>query len=136
MITPRRLGADVLSVRDIDASVAWYREKFGFEPICDDVPNSKSTAVGANDVVIYLNPLESPGSAAPVDTAGQLCVQLVCLEVDAADLDRVAEEFPEDADIVVLDEHPRYRSRIVEDPDGHAIELYAWREPGPSSVLG
>jgi hypothetical protein len=39
----------------------------------------------------------------------------------------VATEFPEDKDIVVLDNHPKYRSRIIEDPDGHSIELIVWK---------
>ena len=42
----------------------------------------------------------------------------------------MAAEFAEDHGIVVLDDHPLYRSRIVEDPDGHAIELYAWKARG------
>ena len=127
MIKPKRLGAVVLSVRNLDASLAWYREKFGFEKLYDDAPNSKGIAIGANGVEIHLNPLEKPSDATPVQTNRQVCVQLFCLEVDACDLDRVSREFPEDQDIIVLDDHPRYRSRIVEDVDGHAIELYACR---------
>lgn len=127
MIKPKALGSVVLSVRDIERSVAWYREKFGFEKLYDDAPNSPSIAIGAGGVAIHLNPLADPEAATNVDTARQACVQLFCLEVDEADLARVAEQFPEDNDIVVLDEHPRYRSRIVEDPDGHAIELYVLR---------
>ena len=33
----------------------------------------------------------------------------------------------DERDIVVLDDHPKYRSWLVEDPDGHAIELLAWK---------
>ena len=127
MIKPKSLGAVVLSVRDLQNSLAWYQEKFGFEKLYDDVPNSKSIAIGADGVVLHLNPLEDPQSATAVQTNRQVCVQLFCLEVPEADLDRVAQEFPEDDDIVVLDDHPKYRSRIVEDPDGHAIELFAWK---------
>jgi catechol 2,3-dioxygenase-like lactoylglutathione lyase family enzyme len=49
----------------------------------------------------------------------------VIIGKDGVELDRVEDTFPEDADIAVLDDHPQYRSRIVEDPDGHAIEFYA-----------
>ncbi|NQT85507.1 VOC family protein [bacterium] len=127
MIVPKRLSGVVLSVRDVARSLAWYRERFGFEKLCDDAPNSKGILIGANGITLALNPLDDPDNATDVDNARQVCVQLFCLEVDEADLDRVAAEFPEDRDIVVLDDHPRYRSRIIEDPDGHSIELIAWR---------
>ena len=128
MIKPKRLGTVVLSVRDIDASLAWYHEKFGFGKLYDDAPNSQGIAIGSDMVEIHLNPLDQPSDATPVQTSRQVCVQLFCLEVDEADLDRVHEVFPEDKDIVILDDHPKYRSRIVEDLDGHAIELYADRK--------
>lgn len=127
MIIPKALSAVVLSVRDVQKALAWYREKFGFEKLYDDAPNSQAVTIGSNGVTLALNPLENPLSATSVDTKHQVCVQLFCLEVGEAALDRVAEEFPEDKDIVALDDHPKYRSRIVEDPDGHAIELIVWK---------
>jgi catechol 2,3-dioxygenase-like lactoylglutathione lyase family enzyme len=127
MIRPKRLEAVVLSVRNVEDSLAWYREKFGFEKLYDDAPNSKGVAIGAGGVVLHLNPLDTPAVAIPLDTSRQVCVQLFCLQVSDSDLDLVTREFPEDHDIVVLDDHPKYRSRIVEDPDGHAIELLAWK---------
>ena len=127
MIQPKKLGAVVLSVRNVAESLVWYREKFGFEKLYDDAPNSRGIAIGANGIELHLNPLEDPAAATPVDTKRQVCVQLFCLEVGEFDLDRVEQEFPEDHDIVALDEHPKYRSRIIEDPDGHAIELFVSR---------
>ena len=127
MIKPKRLGSVVLSVRDLDASLAWYREKFAFEKLYDDAPNSQGIAIGGEGVEIHLNPLAKPDDATPVETDRQACVQMFCLEVDESDLDQVENAFGEDSNIVVLDDHPKYRSRIVEDPDGHAIELYAWK---------
>ena len=125
MITPKTLGAVVLSVRNVEKSLGWYREKFGFEKLYDDTPNSNGIAIGAGDIVLHLNPLKDPEGATPVETNRQVCVQLFCLEVPESELDRVEQEFPEDNDIVALDDHPMYRSRIIEDPDGHAIELFA-----------
>ena len=127
MIRPKNLSAVVLSVRDIDKALAWYREKFGFERLYDDAPNSKCIIIGTNEIVLALNPLDEPGRATAVDTKHQVCVQLFALEVEESDLARVEQEFPEDNDIVKLDDHPRYRSKIVEDPDGHAIELVVWK---------
>lgn len=127
MIVPKSLGGVVLSVKDVDKTLAWYRQKFGFEKLYDDAPNSKGIIIGTNGITLALNPLDDPDNATDVDNARQVCLQLFCLEVDEADLDRVAAEFPEDKDIVVLDDHPKYRSRIIQDPDGHSIELIAWK---------
>ena len=44
--------------------------------------------------------------------------------MDPEELGRVEQEFAEDKDIVFI-EKPKYKSYITEDPDGHAIELYA-----------
>ncbi|MHC4248971.1 MAG: VOC family protein [Planctomycetota bacterium] len=128
MISPKSLGAVVLSCRDVEKTFAWYRDKFGFRKLYDDAPNSKGTIIGTNGIILALNPLEDPSGATPVDTKRQVCVQVFSLEVDESDLSRVEGEFPEDDDIVVLDDHPKYRSRIVEDPDGHAVELFAWKQ--------
>ena len=127
MIVPKSLSGVVLSVKDVDRTFAWYREKFGFEKLYNDAPNSKAIIIGTNGITLALNPLDDPDNATDVDNAHQVCLQLFCLEVDEADLDRVAAEFPEDKDIVVLDDHPKYKSRIVEDPDGHSIELIVWK---------
>ena len=126
MINPKSLGAVVLSVRSVEDSLAWYREKFGFEKLYDDAPNSKGIAIGTGGIILHLNPLENPAEATHVETSRQICVQLFCLEVAESDLDRVEQEFPED-DIVALDDHPKYRSRIIKDPHGHAIELFSWK---------
>lgn len=127
MIKPKSLTAVVLSVKDLEKSLAWYREKFGFDKLFDDNPNSPAVIMESNGIRLALNPLKDPDNATDVDNARQVCVQLFSLQVDEADLDRVAAEFPEDHGIVELDDHPRYRSRIVEDIDGHSIELIAWK---------
>jgi len=128
MIRPVRLNAITLSVRNLERSMAWYKEKFGFEKLFDDAPNSKGVIIGAGRVELCLQPVENPQKAQTVDHGRQVCVRLIAFEVAEADLTRVAAEFPEDKDIVVMDDHPKYRSRIIEDPDGHCIELYAPRK--------
>lgn len=124
MITPLRLNGITLSVRDLGRSLAWYREKFGFETLYDDAPNSPGVVIGARGIELCLQVVDHPAQARTVDHARAVCVRLLAFEVTPEDLDRVATTFP-DQEIVVLDDHPRYRSRIIEDPDGHCIELYA-----------
>ena len=50
MIVPKSLSAVVLSVKDVEKSLAWYRDKFGFEKLYDDAPNSKGIIIGTNGI--------------------------------------------------------------------------------------
>ena len=127
MIKPKKVSVIAITVRDIERSLAWYREKFGFEKLYDDAPNSDGVVVGTNGVELVLRQMENPDTARPVDRSAQICFQVFGFEVDEADLERVEHEFPEDTDIIRLDDHPRYRCRIIEDPDGHSIVLIVHR---------
>ena len=127
IIKPKRLNGITLAVRDIERSASWYRGKFGFEKLYDDSPNSDGIIIGADGVELCLQQQEDAECASLVDHQNELCVRLIGFEVTIEDLAKVETEFVEDKDIVVLEGHPKYRSRIVEDPDGHPIELYAMR---------
>lgn len=120
MIRPLKLNAIGIVVRDLDRSLAWYRRKFGFEKLFDV---SNGVVIGAGGVELWVAQAADPATARQADTARDICIRLLAFEVTEADLARVRAEFPEDPDIVAID-HPRYRSLIVADPDGHAIELY------------
>ena len=61
--------------------------------------------------------------AGKADEAKDICIRLFAFEVTQQDLERAEEEFPEEADLTWI-EHPRYKSCIIDDPDGHSIELY------------
>jgi catechol 2,3-dioxygenase-like lactoylglutathione lyase family enzyme len=128
MINPKQFSAISLTIRDLDRSLAWYREKFGFEKLYDDTPNSDGVVIGVQGVELILRQVADPAGCRTVDPARDICVPLFGFLVEASDLDRVEQEFPEDGDIIALDEHPKYRSRIIEDPDGHAIELVVERQ--------
>lgn len=124
MIHIKRINAVSLVVRDLEKSMSWYQEKLGFEKKFDDAPNSASVIIGNGGAELVLRPAKNPDAAA-VNTAEQICIPILCFEMAPSELDRVETEFAADGEIVKLDDHPKYRSRIVEDPDGHAIEFYA-----------
>ena len=113
MITPRKMNAVGIVVRDLERSLAWYKEKFGFEHLYDV---SNGVIIGANGVELWVARVDvcvCVGGLGDADDA----------EVSEADLVRVKAEFAEDEDLVEID-HARYKSFITEDPDGHAIELF------------
>ncbi len=120
MIKPQKLNAVGIVVRDLERSLAWYKEKFGFEHLFDV---SNGVIIGANGVELWVAQAKDPSTARQSDHDQDICIRLIGFEVSEADLARTQAQFPEDRDIVDID-HPRYKSCIIEDPDGHAIELF------------
>jgi catechol 2,3-dioxygenase-like lactoylglutathione lyase family enzyme len=120
MITPKKMNAVGIVVRDLERSLAWYKAKFGFEHLFDV---SNGLIIGAGGVELWVAQAADPDNAREADSAHDVCIRLIGFEVSEDDLKRVKDEFPEDDDIVEID-HPKYKSFIVEDPDGHAIELF------------
>jgi len=120
MIKPKKLNAVILAVRDLERSLAWYKEHFGFEKLYD-VPGG--VLIGADGVELVLSQIDNPDQAKCPDKAKDICIRLFAFEVSADDLAHAGSEFAQDRDIVRID-HPRFQGRITTDPDGHAIELY------------
>jgi len=123
MIKPKKLAEVGIVVRDLAKSLAWYREHFGFEKLFDV---SNGVVIGSDSVHLWLAEVADLDQAKVPDSAKDLCIRLISFEVSETDLSRVGEEFPEDDDIDWID-HPKYRSCVIDDPDGHAIELYVWK---------
>ncbi|MBC8481765.1 MAG: VOC family protein [Planctomycetes bacterium] len=120
MIKVKRMNSVVLAVRDIEKSLAWYEEHFGFEKLYE-VPNG--VLIGADGVEVVLSQVDEPEKARKAEEAKDVCIRLFAFEVTQQELERAEKEFPEETDLVQID-HPRYRSCIIDDPDGHSIELY------------
>lgn len=121
-----------LSVRDLQRSMSWYNQRFGFEKLYDDAPNSQGVVIGAGGVELCLQQIDDPDHARTVDHAKDICVRLIAFEVDDADLAKVDSEFQDNQQTIALNDHPKYRSRILEDPDGHCIELMGKTIASPS----
>ena len=123
MINLKRINGITLSVSDLDRSLKWYEDKFGLTKLYDDAPNSNGVVIGKNNIELCLIPCLNDSSN-QLDHAKYLSIKTLSFEIDKKDLLQVENEFKEDNDIIILDSHPKYKSRIVEDPDGHAIELF------------
>lgn len=120
MIKPGKMNAVMLAVRDIEKSLVWYKKHFDFEKLYDV---EGGVLIGADGVELVLAQAENPENAKKADEAKDICIRLFAFEVTQQDLDRVKEEFPEETDLTRID-HPRFKSCIIDDPDGHSIELY------------
>jgi catechol 2,3-dioxygenase-like lactoylglutathione lyase family enzyme len=126
MIRPVKLNYAGIVVRDLKRSLAWYRKHFGFSKLFS-VDNG--WVIGKGGVGLWIAQARNPRRARVSRHDRDICVRLIGMQVTARELARVEAEFPEDKDIVRI-EHPRYRSCIVEDPDGHCYELYVERKRG------
>ena len=123
MIRAKRLNAVNLMVRNLERSFVWYQDHFGFTRLYDV---EGGVLIGRDVVEIVLSPTANP-SLPNAHPTTNLCIHTLAFEVSDDDLDRVPNEFDQDDDVVKI-EHPRFRSHIVEDPDGYCIELYVEKE--------
>jgi catechol 2,3-dioxygenase-like lactoylglutathione lyase family enzyme len=120
VIRATRIECVDLSCRDRERALAWYREHFGFEPLYE--VSGGGIVIGRDGVTLCLFQVKDPATAREGYTGSEVAVRLFGFAVDEADFARLADEFSADPGLVWID-HPRYKSCITEDPDGHAIEL-------------
>lgn len=112
MVKVKEVNAVVIFVRDLARSLEWYKKRFGFEKMYDV---SEGVAIAANsDAELVLSEVGDGRGIAPISFS---------FEVTEEDLLRVQANFPED-DKAMWVYNPDYRSCLVDDPDGHRIELF------------
>ena len=116
MIKPRKINSVILTVRDIDKSFEWYSTHFGFKKVCH-VPGG--LLISARGVELIL---ADAAACQNGQDRQDIAIRLFGFEVTQTDLDTVRREFAPAAELVRID-HPHYKSCIIQDPDGHTIEL-------------
>ncbi|MEO3793274.1 VOC family protein [Nonomuraea sp. B10E15] len=125
----QRLNHAVLYVRDMERSVAFYREALGFEVVMSLPGAAFLQAPGStNDHDLGL--FEIGGDAAP-SPAGRTSVGLYHLawEVDTLDeLDRIAARLRELGALVGASDHGTTKALYAKDPDGLEFEV-SWLVP-------
>jgi catechol-2,3-dioxygenase len=128
----RRLNHAVLFVRDVEASVAFYREVLGFAPI-EGMAELRGAAFlrapsSTNDHDLGLFEI---GAQAGPSGAGRSTVGLYHLawEVETlADLAEIAERLQERGALVGATDHATTKALYAKDPDGIELEV-SWLVP-------
>lgn len=119
MIRLKRQNAANLKVRNLEESLTWYRQHFGFE-IAYTVEGG--VLIEVNGIELVLSPHENP-EAPLADPRHEICIHTLAFEIDKEDFEKICTEFEEDQDKVIID-HARFQSIIIQDPNGYCIELY------------
>ncbi|MER7500561.1 VOC family protein [Nonomuraea pusilla] len=125
----QRLNHAVLYVRDVERSVAFYREALGFEVVMSMRGAAFLQASGSsNDHDLGLFEI---GPGAGPTTAGRTSVGLYHLawEVDTLDeLERIAVKLSEMGALVGASDHSSTKALYARDPDGLEFEV-SWLVP-------
>jgi catechol-2,3-dioxygenase len=124
-----RLNHAVLYVRDVEASVAFYRDALGFR-VVNEMPGAAflQAPASTNDHDLGLFQI---GTQASASGAGRTTVGLYHLawEVDTlAELARLADELTRRGALVGASDHSTTKSLYAHDPDGIEFEV-AWVVP-------
>ncbi len=123
-----RLNHAVLYVRDVERSVAFYRDVLGFGPIEDmaGLPGAAFLRAPGSTNDHDLGLFETGGSPPPRGTTG---LYHLAWEVDTLDdLDALAGKLAAAGALVGASDHSTTKSLYAKDPDGIEFEI-AWLVP-------
>ena len=119
MIRLTRLNAMNLKVRDLQASLQWYCDHFGFERQYDV---EGGVVVSAGNIDLVLSPHDDP-AASLADPRKVRCIHTLGFEVSEGEFRKARQEFADDPDLVEFDQ-PEFQSFITSDPDDYCVEIY------------
>ena len=119
MIQIRRMNCVALKVADIQRSMDWYREHFGFE-YSHDAEGCVVVRTGNTELV--LSPHDRP-DAPLADPRKVRCIHTLGFEIPESEFGKLKDEFSEDDGLVEIDQD-EFQSVITCDPDGYCVEVY------------
>ena len=126
----QRLNHAVLYVRDVDRSVAFYREVLGFRPVME-IPGRAAFLQAEGSTNDHDLGLFAIGDGAGASEAGRRTVGLYHLawEVDTlAELSRIQDALLQAGALVGASDHGTTKALYAQDPDGLEFEV-SWLVP-------
>ena len=111
-----------LAVKDVERSVAWYKEVLGLKRRHEDVWGNYPAMVGIGRTSIALFPVEG---AEPKPSPGRdvLAMRHFAFRTDRANFDRARRELSERGIPLEAQHHGISESIYFHDPDGHEVEI-------------
>ena len=123
----KELGHIVLYVRNLQRSVAFYRDVLGWHQVVPDVPGMPASAFSSGRTHHELLLIEVGENAQPIPAGRRVGMYHFGLKVgDSDDELRAALQRCRDAGVQVvgMSDHTVTHSLYIADPDGNEIELY------------
>ena len=111
-----------LAVRDVQRSVAWYRDVLGMERRYQEAWGDYPAIVAAGETSLALFPCESPNPK-PRPDHDTIAMRHVAFAVDRTGFEKAREQFRKLGIESRFSDHGIAHSIYISDPDGHMLEI-------------
>jgi catechol 2,3-dioxygenase-like lactoylglutathione lyase family enzyme len=111
-----------LAVRDVERSVAWYKDVLGLERRYAEAWGNNPAMVGIGTTSIALFRVEG-AAPKPSPSRDVLAMRHFAFRTDRANFDRARRELSQQGIAVEFQNHGVSESIYFHDPDGHEIEI-------------
>src|SRR5260370_9819138 len=122
MFAVKRLDHVALAVRDVQKSIAWYRDVFGLERRHAEAWGDYPVFMCAGDTALALFEAKGPVSEAP-DSGSAAIMRHVAFQVDRVNFVKAQEALQPPGIAFVFEDHSISQSIYLRDPDGYELEL-------------
>ena len=127
MFRVNRLDHVALTVRDVQRSIAWYRDVFGLERRHEETWGDYPVMMFAGDTALALFETRGPVHDAP-DSRSAAIMRHVAFQVDRVNFVKAQEGLRARGIEFVFEDHSISQSIYLRDPDNNGVELY-WDRP-------
>ncbi|HEV7998275.1 MAG TPA: VOC family protein [Planctomycetaceae bacterium] len=111
-----------LAVKDVERSVAWYKDVLGLERRYQDAWGSYPAVVGAGTTSIALFPVDGP-EPKPCLGSDVLAMRHFAFRTDRANFNLARRELSQRGILLHSEHHGISESFYFQDPDGHELEI-------------
>jgi catechol 2,3-dioxygenase-like lactoylglutathione lyase family enzyme len=126
MFALKGLDHVALTVRDVQRSIAWYRDVFGLERRHQETWGDYPVMMFAGDTALALFQANGPVQAAP-DSRGAAIMRHVAFRVDRVNFAKAQEILRARGIEFVFQDHAISHSIYFQDPDGYELELTTYQ---------
>jgi len=122
MFVLRRIDHVALTVRDVERSIAWYRDVFGLERRHEETWGDYPVMMFAGDTALALFQARGPVQDAP-DHGSTAIMRHLAFQVDRSNFMKAQETLRTLGIAFTFQDHSISQSIYLRDPDGYELEL-------------
>jgi catechol 2,3-dioxygenase-like lactoylglutathione lyase family enzyme len=130
MFRIRHIDHVALTVKDIERSIAWYRDVLGLERRHEEVWGGVPAMMYAGETSLALFPAATANPKAAPDRHDSLTMRHLAFQVDRENFLRAQAELRGLGIPFSFEDHQISHSIYLNDPDGHEIELTTYQLDG------